>query len=64
MAKGNKQKKTKKAVSGKDETELVAAMLAEKSDTQIPDEFAKDRADLPLDVGFVAQVPFITGGIG
>jgi len=54
--------KTPQAVSGMDKdemaTELVAAMLAGKTID------ARDRPDLPIDVGFIAQVPFIMGGIG
>lgn len=58
MAKGDKdieETKAPQALNGtdKDEMELVAIKLARET-AEI-----KYRADLPLDVGFVAQVPFI-----
>jgi hypothetical protein len=58
MAKGDKdieETKTPQALNGmdKDEMELVTTKLARETvDTKYP-------PDLPLDVGFVAQVPFI-----
>ena len=42
----------------KDEMELVTTKLAREALD------IRQQLDLPLDVGFVAQVPFIIGGIG
>jgi hypothetical protein len=63
MAEGNKnieatERPQSESGMEEDEMELETAMLAQKT-IEI-----KFRADLPLDTAFVAQVPFIIGGIG